>query len=60
MHNSKKVFDFIKDKNFYKINIMPVFSTKKWDKQSLIFLYEFKRNVDSFHLKNVQYFSYFN
>lgn len=60
LNNSKKIFDFLKQREFNKINIMPVFTTKKWNKEAMKMLFELKRYIDGFHLKNIQYFSYFN
>lgn len=58
--NSKKLLDFLIEKWFEKFNLMPVYTTKKWTKKSLIELQKISNYF--FTLKNIKLnkYSYFN
>lgn len=58
--NSKKLWDFLIEKWFEKFNLMPVYTTKKWKKKSLIEL----QKISNYFSKNkkiiLNKYSYFN
>lgn len=57
---SKILFKEILKYDFQNINIMPVFTTKNWDNDSLWELKKLKKYFDSFKIPNLKYFSYYN
>lgn len=58
--NSKKLWDFLIEKWFEKFNLMPVYTTKKWRKKSLIELQKISNYFSENKKIILNKYSYFN
>lgn len=58
--NSKKLWDFLIEKWFEKFNLMPVYTTKKWKKKSLIELQKISNYFSENKKIILNKYSYFN
>jgi len=60
LYNSRLTLDLILEKGFKNINFMPVFTTKKRDKEKLKDFLILKNYISSLPGLNINYFSYYN
>ena len=58
--SSENIFYEIQEAGFKNINFMPVFSTKKWSRENIIFLWKLYKKICQYDDLNILAFGYFN